>query len=262
MSGAAMDGKGKALFGASPSLILKALLLALALHLVLAFVFKPVQEKASPSQGPKRFTVMLNPERLGKADSYGLRYWLQYGDPTLFAKPDEANGFSSFRRASSYDATAPDELPMEENDKFARLRAGQFSMPCVPRALAMPPPSDSLFALSGCKSPESLDIPARYPLCLDLSGHSVPAFSMDSAEVRELMKSRPPVADTVLRAVDAGADLPLEIAVGESCGSSPLDAVAARTLALRLEAAGGRRLFGDDGTALFTVRWYGVEVKQ
>jgi hypothetical protein len=103
-----------------------ALAVALSAHLLLACLFKPMQPAAKASVEHARFTAMLNPDGRSARNSLFFGDELRYGDPTLFAKPDDKLGFSAYKRYEKEKAQVPDELPRRPNGLFSSLRLGVY----------------------------------------------------------------------------------------------------------------------------------------
>jgi len=216
------------------------IVVALAGHFLLIHLFRPAQ-KISKHEAPQgRFTVMLNPSLPGeKADVWGLRSALKYGDPTLFAKPDELLGFSSYRNMREADSKYPAEPP-ERGFRFSLLRQGNFEIDIKPWKLKIAPPSEWLQYADRQGNggfPDGAQM-AKPPLWLDASYNFIGELSDKHGEIAKLLAStdKAKLETTVIFLKDEGENFPPEAHVFKSCGVVALDTAALRSLSVSLNS--------------------------
>jgi hypothetical protein len=239
------------------------LLAALAAHLVLLLLFKPMIRSAKPPSSQGRFTLMVNPSNLPSDDPWGIRSALKYGDPTLFAKPDYNSGFSSYIKTRLGSQAEPPDLPSEPDLAFAGLLPGRFSIQS-PALLVASLPSGLAFqteALNPRQAPFSEAPPSPLPsfeppLWLDASFKPLAKVSDASGDIAKALRQfqGKQLDDSVLAVRDAGSDLPPEIRVVKSCGQASLDAMAVRSLMVSIDSLPGLR-FQDDSSLILILKW-------
>ncbi len=217
-----------------------ALLLTALLHLSLLALFKPVPVSVQAAPKETRFTVAVSGSLLSSGDPWSLLHWMKYGDPTLFAKPDERCGFSSYRAIRRSDSQLPAELPLDANDKFSGLNPGRFSMSPEPWPFVIPPPANWLRFQDSLAASAQLELPPapklQLPVWLDSSFRPLGQVFDFSGEISRLLRGAAPgsLSETVLSVRYLGQDLPPEIRVVSSSGSHALDILALRSLSVSI----------------------------
>lgn len=80
---------------------------AVGLHVLLIFLFKPIQTDSHALRTGSHYTVICKPEDLAGKDIHQLNYWLKYMEPETFVKPNDEHGFSMVREMRYYDFLQP-----------------------------------------------------------------------------------------------------------------------------------------------------------
>ena len=80
---------------------------AVGLHVLLIFLFKPIQTDSHALRTGSHYTVICKPEDLAGKDIHQLNYWLKYMEPETFVKPNDGHGFSMVREMRYYDFLQP-----------------------------------------------------------------------------------------------------------------------------------------------------------
>jgi hypothetical protein len=233
-----------------------ALAVALSAHLLLACLFKPMQPAAKASVEHARFTAMLNPDGRSARNSLFFGDELRYGDPTLFAKPDDKLGFSAYKRYEKEKAQVPDELPRRPNGLFSSLRLGVYRAQASDshpkdaerpelwlhfEAESHPPP------LVPRLHPER----AAWPQWIDADGRPLGLAGAPGGEIAKRLepmngKSVPCALFLLTPPPSASSDLlPPKIALLKSTGFPVLDSAAERALAASYQAFPKEGRHGD-----------------
>lgn len=241
---------------------------ALGAHLLLGSLFKSMHRAPKPKVQQGRFTVMVNPAQLSGDDRRELLNALKYGDPTLFAKPDERFGFSAYRDIRQSNAKFPAALPPDKNDRFAELSTGFVDLSVAKNGAAELPPPDRWLhfeqRIAGLETDQmaGLPLPAAAPedappVWLDASFKPLGRVADTNGEIAKLLaaNSGKPLCDTVVAVKDAGPDLPPSITVWDSCGVKALDIAAVRSLTLSFERMPRKSMSKGDAFSILLLKW-------
>lgn len=237
---------------------------AICIHLLFGMLFKPMPRAAKQSVEAVRRTVMVNPSQLAADDRLGLLNVLKYGDPTLFAKPDERFGFSSYRMIRQPDAALPPDLPPEPNGLFSALSIGAPDLSTRVPGSELPPPAswlhfvqlvDSMASESSAQA--SLSAHIDPPLWLDASFKPVARLADQHGDIARLLAANAgkPLSSTVVVVRGSGPDLPPSVDVFESCGVRALDAAAARSLSVSIESMPQEMLPHGGEASVLILKW-------
>lgn len=213
--------------------VLKLLLLAVALHAVLAFMFKPVGRESVSSDRNRRFTVVCSQNDL-KNDAYGLGYWLEYDDPRTFTSPDDRRGYSVIRTLFERDGFG-DDVVSSDDELVALQKRKRFPADISRRELAaydsgIEIPAVNGFTLKHEPLPAKNNGAASYPIWTDSSGRSLGNLSKGDVFVERVLAKKNFQNHTMLSVSYSSVGMPPEIRVTESCGNSDLDIAAVRNL--------------------------------
>lgn len=213
--------------------VLELFLLAVALHAVLAFMFKTVGKESVSSDRNRRFTVVCSQNDL-KNDAYGLGYWLEYDDPKSFTSSDDRRGYSVIRTLFERDGFG-DDVVSSDDELVALQKKKRFPADVSKRELSAYDLEIEIPAVTGFTlKPEPL--PAKnnggtsYPIWTDSSGRSLGNLSKGDVFVERVIAKKNFQTPTVLSVSYSSADMPPEVRVAESCGNSDLDIAAVRNL--------------------------------
>lgn len=213
-------------------------LIALAVHLLLLFLFCPLPlEIAEPSQD-SRYTLFLEePENWNGKDPYGIGYWLRYTDPEPLLKPDPKYGFSMF--CGKNEITIPEPVLFQHG--LPELGARWLFQP--DKTPAERSPADFAVGADTAVFPHRSLLPKaerkiEYPVWTDGEGRIFTGlFWPDEGAVR-LMKRQYADKPSVLRLTLRNHQFP-EVNILRSCGNVKLDMLAARQLQARKENFSG-----------------------
>ena len=210
-------------------------LTALALHLLLFLLFRPLRENVAESRNNDRYVIFLTEEELAgkRSDPHRIRYWLHYMDPERVLKSDPVSGFSMFSGKSEVSAPDPQRFhhaAFRPSPMF-HFRPESFtperSISDYAAGVGIPvmnPPSVQ-------KTPPAA---VRFPVWTDEAGNIVSGlFHRDKSSLQLLEKNRS-AKPTLLRLTLRPAGFP-DVEVLRSCGNPKLDMLAVRQLKVRQE---------------------------
>ena len=210
-------------------------LVALAAHLLLFSLFRPVPYNIAESHSGTRYTVFLDEKDLGELsthdDPHELGYWLRYTDPERLLKPDFEAGFSMV--CGKNEISVPDPVqfrhalfkpvfrrrfPADRSypERFLPDFVSGAGMPVFPHGVKTPAPVAEM----------------EYPIWTDETGKiSGGLFYADRDSVR-LIKRQRAAGPGVFRLLLREDHFP-EVELLRSCGNSKLDMLAVRQLKAR-----------------------------
>ena len=211
-----------------------AFLIAVLLHFLPMFIFTPVKSVPEKEQTDRRFTVMLNKEPSAQYDPFDLYYWLKFGDPTLFAKPDYDSGFSASQKIrksplEADDAPAPMQLSLTTQTAFPENHYDFIprSMGTLLQPLALRMPFPLTLPETGTRERKQ-----TFPKWTAADGTDLGNLFSDQEKIRSLViKNKPERSTVLLLSRGTTPEMPPMIKVGRSSGSPELDMRASGALA-------------------------------
>ncbi len=213
-----------------------ALLFALLVHALPLLCFRPLEKRSSTVETGRRFTVMVGHEPTLRDDPFDLYYWLHYGNPSDFSRPDYEHGFSSHLRVREDKTMNLHPIPpfsVSLTRKYADPVNRFFPSARAPEEL-MPELRPFLRHLNA-KNGEGKRIPqetSNRPLWTMADGTEIGDLFADAPDIMRHIIRSAPARGTVLRLTPSGKeDLPPQIKVVQSCGDTTLDIQAAGALA-------------------------------
>jgi len=214
------------------AIFLLILLIALLLHMLPMVLFSTVKTTAGKEQADRRFTVMVNNVPSAQYDPYDLHYWLTYGDPMRFARPDPEDGFTSFLRSRNEAPGMEDSetvqqisltraLASPENRYEFRLRTpGELLHPLRPPMPRLAPEQPK----------EKPSPPIGYPRWTAADGTDLGNLFLHDESIPRRVRLAHPKGPTVLLFYKGENDMPPHIKVRQSCGNAQLDVLASAAL--------------------------------
>jgi len=209
---------------------------AVALHLLLFFLFRPLRNDIAKSSRNDRYTVFLTEKDLRgrQSDPHGLRYWLHYMDPEQVLKSDPDSGFSMFCGKANVAVPDPAKFP---HSLFRFSPEADFQLfPAASERVLSDFVTGADFPVM---DPASLqksqpETAVRYPVWTDESGTVFSGlFYPDRKSLRILEKQRS-AKPTFLRLHVERDGIPY-VKILRSCGNTQLDMLAVRQLKVRKE---------------------------
>ena len=162
---------------------------AIGLHALLLFLFKPIQTDSRVLRTGSHYTVICKPEELAGKDIHRLNYWLKYTEPETFVKPSDEHGFSMVRGMRYYDFLQPAKAAPELFRRASGTYGGdKLSEPV--RELADLNSSPRIpVTVPHVRKAES--VAAQYPVWSDLKGNLIYGLLFkDEASLKILGKTR------------------------------------------------------------------------
>ena len=215
------------------------LLIALALHLILFFLFRPLRSDVAESRRHDRYTVFLTEKELAgmRTDPHKLRYWLRYMDPERVLKSDPDFGFSM--SCGKANVSIPDPV-LFAHSMFSFSPEAEFQ----PYSLTAERPLSDF--VSGADLPVTDIAPDRnpqpgvavgYPIWTDEGGRVFSGLFHPDKNSLRLLKTQHSADPTFLQLQVHPGGIPY-VKILRSCGNSQLDMLAARQLKVRKENFG------------------------
>ena len=226
--------------------------LALALHVLLFSLFRPLPAAVSESSRESRYTIFMEEKELSaqRNDPYGLQYWLRYTDPARLLKPDFEYGFS--RICGKNEITVPD--PANFHSPLFKPLIYNW----IPSKSDFPErtPADFAGGSETAVIPPPVSSPApmenqQYPVWTDENGRITSGLFLADDNSVDLLKRQRASRPTVLRLILREGRFP-SVDLLRSCGNPKLDMLAMRQLKLRKENFEPAALRGEK---YFTVFW-------
>lgn len=210
-------------------------LAALALHLLLFSLFRPLRENVAESSSNDRYVLFFTEKELAgkRSDPHRIRYWLRYMDPERILKSDPVSGFSMF--SGKAEVSAPDPVQfhhaMFKPSPLFHFQPEQFTSE---RTVSDFAGGAGIPVMTRPRVPETRTAAVRYPVWTDESGKTVTGlFHRDRSSLQLLEKQRP-AKPTLLRLTLRQGSFP-DVEVLRSCGNLKLDMLAVRQLKVRQE---------------------------
>ncbi len=209
---------------------------ALALHLVLFFLFRPLRNDVTESSINDRYTIFLTEKELTgmRTDPHELRYWLCYMDPEQVLKPDPDSGFSMFGGKAK--VTIPDPAGFPHLLFQFSPEAGFQAFPALPERTLSDHIPGADFPV---RDPASLQrsrprSPVRYPIWTDETGSVFSGLFYPDKDSLRILENQHSVKPTLLRLHLPQDGIP-SVKILRSCGNTMLDMLAVRQLKIRKE---------------------------
>ena len=229
------------------------LLFALAAHILLFSMFRPLPLDISESSNEDRYTLFLEEETLARKgkDPYGLHYWLRYTDPERLLKPDFEAGFSLI--------CGKKEAVIPSPDQFCH---GLFPPHSAYSSCSMPGSTCERNLAEFIRGTEIPVFPHKipekevlekiqYPVWTDESGRITSGLFLPDAASLRLMRQEHAEKPAVFR-LTLHKDAFPTVEILRSCGNPKLDMLAARQLKARRENFNAGI---QPATKYFTVVW-------
>lgn len=227
-------------------------LAALALHLLLFSLFRPLRANVAESRNNDRYVLFLTEEELAgkRSDPHRIRYWLHYMDPERVLKSDPVSGFSMFSGKSEVSAPDPQRFyhAAFQPSPMSHFRPESFT---PERNISDYAEGVGIPVMDRPSVQKTLSAAVRFPVWTDEAGNTVSGlFHRDKSSLQLLEKYRS-AKPTLLRLTLRQAGFP-DVEVLRSCGNLKLDMLAVRQLKIRQENF-------EPGASLqvkyFTVSW-------
>ncbi len=209
---------------------------ALALHLVLFFLFRPLRNDVAESSSNDRYTIFLTEKDLAgrRTDPHDLRYWLRYMDPERVLKPDPDSGFSMFGGKTKISTPDPAGFPHLLFQFSPEARFQTFPV-MQERTLSDHIPGADFPVLDPASLQKSKPgIVVRYPIWTDEGGAVFSGLFYPDKNSLRILEKQHSVKPTFLCLYLPQHGIP-SVKILRSCGNSVLDALAVRQLKIRKE---------------------------
>lgn len=237
------------------TIVVQAILITVAFHCLLLFVFRlPPEEAPLENYGYRRIALLPKTGK-GEFDPVKLRTWLDYNDPTLIAKPNLHYGYGSLNVRSGFRPNIVAEGPRHpwRQPVFA-LAGGSLggrNVDSIQVAAALPDWPTAPLPAYGKPSVAAVVQSTSLVVVRDQYGKEFArgVFDRNASEVMAEFRRLKPLRSTVLQLNGEGAGRLARFSVRTSCGNRALDELAVRVLlSSGEELAAGREL-------ILTITW-------
>jgi len=239
-------------------ILAEALLLTLAFHAILLFLFKTPSSNGVKQKDRKKTVAMFTLDSK-KSSSYGnLMDWMEYGDPTLLVKPDEKYGFCALVKKVSF------KVPVKpENELLEKFRGMETSQEAGPYKELKYEKNYCFTASHFMEKAAAKPLPLKnapsilYPKIKNSVGIEQKNISLAGLADKDKIPSVKPGEKTVITVSSMNNGLVPRIRIDESCGVSSLDRAAASLLLKKMVSAAPVGNGEGMSDTVFQIEWNG-----
>jgi hypothetical protein len=242
-------------------IFVSALILTVLFHLIMLFIFQPPVNGKTQGRLQEKKIIMISPATKAVILNKSLKNSLEYGDPTLIAKPDYRRGYSAVLPNVKIKKNEPEYTPGNERDPLVLQEKSRFKTQNKP-VIIHRFDSRQYFSVPPPPCPKIKSGPVQYPVWLNGENRERTQFFPESemSGIKKEIKTFYPLKETVFILEKKSSGLIPGIKMTVSSGVPSMDKKAFRALFL-ICAEAPEKIFPDNcGRTEIRLIWHG-EVK-